>query len=45
LPYTGEKTTVIFGGKGGEKALTEAMKEKFKLVNADMSYPAFATLL
>jgi hypothetical protein len=38
---------MIFGGKGGEQALAESMKEKFKLVkkHVDMLYPASVTLL
>lgn len=32
LPYTGANPTMMFGAKGGEQDLTEAMKEKFKLV-------------
>jgi len=32
LPYTGENPSMMFGRKGGELALGEAMKEKFKLV-------------
>ena len=31
LPYIGENRAMMFGGKGGEKTLIEAMKEKFKL--------------
>jgi len=30
LPYTGENLAMMLGRKGGKKALTEAMKEKFK---------------
>ena len=29
---------MIFGGKGGEQALAEAMKEKFKLVKKPRGY-------
>lgn len=32
LPYTREHMAMIFGEKGGEQALMESMKEKFKLV-------------
>jgi len=32
LPYTGENLAMMFGRKGGDLALAEAMKEKFKLV-------------
>ena len=32
LPYIGKNLAMIFGGKGGEQALAEAMKGKFKLV-------------
>lgn len=38
LPYTGENTTMIFGGKGGEQALAESMKDKFKLVKKSCEY-------
>jgi len=32
LLYIGKNATMIFGSKGGEQALAESMKEKFKLV-------------
>ena len=38
LPYTGENAAMIFGGKGGEQALAEAMKENFKLVKKPCGY-------
>jgi len=38
LPYTGENPAMIFGGKGGEQALMESMKEKFKLVKKPHGY-------
>lgn len=38
LPYIGENMAMIFGGKGGEQALVEAMKEKFKLVKKSHGY-------
>jgi len=38
LPYTSENPAMIFGGKGGELALAESMKEKFKLVNKSRRY-------
>lgn len=41
LPYTRENPTMIFGGKGGEQVLAEAMKEKFKLVKKPRGYAIF----
>ena len=38
IPYTGENLVTIFGRKGGEKALTKSMKEKFKLVKKPHGY-------
>jgi len=38
LPYTGKNLAMMFGGKGGEEDLTEAMKEKFKLVKKLRGY-------
>ena len=32
LPYIGENPAMMFGRKGGELALAEVMKEKFKLI-------------
>lgn len=32
ISYIGENPVLMFGEKGGEQALTKAMKEKFKLV-------------
>ena len=38
LPYSAENPVMIFGGKGGEQALVESMKEKFKLVKKSRGY-------
>ena len=38
LPYTEENMAMMFGRKCGELALTEAMKEKLKLVNKFWGY-------
>ena len=38
LLYTSENLAMIFGGKGGELALTKSMKEKFKLVKKSRGY-------
>lgn len=38
LLYIGKILAMIFGGKGGEQALAESMKEKFKLVNKSHGY-------
>jgi len=38
LPYIGENTAMMFGGKGGEQALVEVMKEKFNLMKKLRGY-------
>jgi len=38
MPYIGENLAMIFGGKGDDQALVEAMKEKFKLVKKLRGY-------
>jgi len=44
LPYIGENLAMMFGEKGGEQVLMEAMNEKFNLVKKLRGYVLYGKM-